>query len=74
MLVTTFLRSPLIEIWIGVFISIIAFYLVFRLSFSGSCVFAIRFPEIQNQVPEKFQKDRSFLIRLRLAYDASGTK
>jgi hypothetical protein len=56
-LVSTFLRGPSIEIWIGVFISIIAFYLVFGLSLSGSCfVFAIPFPEIRDEVPKKISK------------------
>ena len=60
-LVSTFLRGPLIEIWIDVFISIIAFYLILRLSLSGSC-FAIRylFPEIRDEVPENFSKGLNF--------------
>jgi hypothetical protein len=52
-LVSTFLRDPLIEIWIGVFISIIAFYLVlgcpFRVvvlsSLSLSRKFEAKFPK-----------------------------
>jgi hypothetical protein len=67
-LVSTFLRGSSIEIWIGVFISIIAFYLVFGLSLSGSCLlFAIPLPEIRDEVPENFVKDRiltAFAIRL----------
>jgi hypothetical protein len=64
-LVRTFVRCPLIEIWIGVFISIIAFYLIFRLSLSGSC-FAIRypFPEIRDEVPEIFSKRLIFETRI----------
>ena len=54
-LVRTFVRCSLIEIWIGVFISIIAFYLgcPFRV-----VVFAIRYPlpEIRDEVPEKFRE------------------
>ena len=59
--VSRFLAGPSIEIWIGVFISIIAFYLVFKLSLSANC-FAIRyrFPEIRDEVPEKVQNDRIF--------------
>ena len=49
---STFLRGPSIEIWIGVFISIIAFYLGCPLS--GSCfVFAIGSPK-WGEVPKKF--------------------
>jgi hypothetical protein len=54
--VSTFVRGALIEIWIGLFISIIAFYLVFGLSLSGSCLlFASPFPEIRDEVPEQFR-------------------
>jgi hypothetical protein len=58
-LVSTFVRAPLIEIWIGVFISIIAFYLGCP---SGGC-FAIRhlFPEIRDEVPENFSKRLNFV-------------
>jgi len=55
-------RGRLIEVWISVFISVIAFYLVFRLSLSGSVLpFAIPIPEIRNEVPENFETAEFFL-------------
>ena len=54
-LVSTFVRGPLIEIWIGVFISIIAFYLV--VPFGQLFCLRYRFPEIGDEVPEKFRND-----------------
>ena len=55
-LVSTFLRGPLIEIWIGVFIGIIAFYLVLGCPFRVVVLpFAIPIPEIRDEVPDKFR-------------------
>jgi len=57
-LVSTFLRGPLIEIWIGVFIGIIAFYLVLGCPFRVVVLpFAIPIPEIRDEVPDKFRND-----------------
>ena len=73
-LVSTFFRGLLIEISIGVFIRIIAFYLVFRLCLSGSCfVFATPFPENRDEVPENFSKRLNFLIGLRQAHARQAT-
>ena len=56
--VSTFVRSALIEIWIGVFIGIIAFYLVLGCPFRVVVLpFAIPIPEIRDEVPDKFRND-----------------
>jgi len=72
--VSKFLAGPSIEIWIGVFISIIAFYLVFKLSLSGSC-FAIRyrFPEIRDEVPEKVRNDQILIRFERVTFAKAPT-
>jgi hypothetical protein len=74
-LVRTFVRCSLIEIWIGVFMSIIAFYLGCPLRE----LFAIRyrFPEIRDEVPENFKKRLKFLISFAPQsrdYGVAGTK
>ena len=55
-LASIFFRGLLIEIWIGVFIIILAFYLVFRLSLSGSCLsFAILSRKFGRKFPKNFE-------------------
>jgi hypothetical protein len=56
-LVSTFLRDPSSEIWIGVFIRIIIFHLVFGCLFRVVVLpFAIPVPEIRDEVPKKFRQ------------------
>ena len=69
-LVSTFVRGPLIEIWIGMFISIVAFYLgcPFRVVWSSLSI-----PGNWDEVPENFKKRLNFLIGLRQAHARQAT-
>jgi len=68
-LVSTFLREPSSEIWIGVFIRIIVFYLVSGCPFRVVVLpFAIPLPEIRGKVPENFLKALKFSLRFHQGY------
>jgi hypothetical protein len=58
-LVSTFLRGPSIEIWIGLFIGIIAFYLScpFRVVVLS---FGILSRKFETKFPKNFQANRTF--------------
>jgi len=81
-LVSTFLRGLLIEIWIGVFISIVAFYfgcpfrVVVLSSLSLSRKFRTKFPKISKgpnfpSALAKSSRDRRQFLPLRASCDSS---